>query len=82
MLIVHIFYEIKNNITVYFNLQPLTELASHSEALGRSSELRFVNMVLDASMTRTHAVTLRMYLNEENLVPIKHKFSFTAVPLK
>jgi len=31
------------------SLQPLTELVSHSEALGRSGELRFVNIVLDVS---------------------------------
>jgi len=47
------------------SLQPLTELASHTDAYGRLSELCLVNIVLDTSMTRTHAVILRMYLNEE-----------------
>jgi len=65
MLIVHIFYEIKITQLSILSLQPQTQLASHSEAIGRSSELRFMNIVLDTSMTRTHAVTLRMYLNEE-----------------
>ena len=52
----HIFCEIKTTYLYTSSLQLWTVLASLPEALGRSSKLWLVNIVLGATMNRTHAL--------------------------